>query len=624
MNITIKHALLFLVAYPVFLFSQSSSSVDCRIYHFPVAAKGALSNPASFDFNIEYLEIPLPDGNSYWTALQNQKQEQTESYLPQGTDTGLAENRSAQEPQLFQGFVGNNSSSGVPLDNHLSISNDGQIISVVNRHVAVKNTDGGWLGAATLENFTSPLNIAATKYDPKTLYDPVHDRFVIVMLAGFESNSSRIILAVSETNDASADWIYYTLPGNPFDTDNWSDYPMISLNESSLFITVNQIKDNEPWETGFTETLIWKLALEEMYNAEDIFPELFSGIGYNGQPIRNICPVQYATEDRSDQAFFLSNRNFDLENDTIFFLEMSIDPDSGAVFSPVIALEADQAYGMPPNVEQEVGFLSTNDSRILDAVLIDKEIHFVSNSIDFSTGKASVYHGMIDDISNPGVTSSVLSPTDERCFAYPSLAYTGDNPLQDKDLIIITSHASETIYSGFSALYRASDGTFSNWIYAKEGDDYIDMINGMGGFERWGDYSACQRKYDEPGVVWAVSSFGEGFKDAETWIARLARPDYVNTTDFNLEQTISLQTYPNPVTERFSLDMDLPEDCKKLEVMLFSSEGRLLKVLYDDKPKRKGEVRLSMETSHLSPGVYQLLARVNGSLFGETKVIVSR
>jgi len=60
-----------------------------------------------------------------------------------------------------------------------------------------------------------------------------------------------------------------------------------------------------------------------------------------------------------------------------------------------------------------------------------------------------------------------------------------------------------------------------------EGQNYVDQHSGDAGqtYERWGDYSGTQRKYNEPGKIWATGYYGDEFKRNATWVAELQSVD---------------------------------------------------------------------------------------------------
>jgi len=63
-------------------------------------------------------------------------------------------------------------------------------------------------------------------FDPRAIYDPIADKYIVSWLAGNTSNSSLIVIGFSETNDAAGNWNLYALTGDPNNNGQWSDYPM--------------------------------------------------------------------------------------------------------------------------------------------------------------------------------------------------------------------------------------------------------------------------------------------------------------------------------------------------------------------------------------------------------------
>ena len=134
---------------------------------------------------------------------------------------------------------------------------------------------------------------------------------------------SQIILAFSETNDATGNWFQYILPGNPFDDGTWSDYPMITFTDTEFYLTMNSLRINEGWVEGFSHTLIYHFKKEEAISGRPLNMRIWTDIEFNGQSIRNVHPVKSATGEPGDNVYFLSNRNFDMQNDSIFIMEIT-------------------------------------------------------------------------------------------------------------------------------------------------------------------------------------------------------------------------------------------------------------------------------------------------------------
>ncbi|MEM1217616.1 MAG: T9SS type A sorting domain-containing protein, partial [Bacteroidota bacterium] len=498
---------------------------------------------------------------------------------------------------------------------------DGQIISVCNTHIAVKDQEGDWQFASTLANFTSSLNISAFKFDPRVIYDPATDRYILFMIAGNSSAATFVLVGFSQTNDAAGDWNLYVIDGNPFDTNTWIDYPMISLTENEVFLTANSVRDAEPWETGFDETLIWQVNKQNGYDGEPLTIELWSDINFGGMAIRNLHPVKYADQDWEDKMYFLSNRNFDVENDSIFILEITSTQDDPSVTLEIDVQKADIPYRVPVNGQMEEGFLSTNDARILDGLYFQDQIQFVSNTTDPISGKAAVYHGIIENLnSTRDITAQIIVGDNEDDLGYASIAYTGVDP-SDRDAIILVSHSSATRFPGHSALYFNNDREYSDLVTVKEGEAVINMLNLPDGFERWGDYSGNQRVYNQPGVVWVSCSFGEFGKRNDTWVSEIARPGLFSSVDEISETKVEVKMYPNPTVNEVNVEFELPERAR-IEIDLVDQDGRLVRRFLDDKTKRAGKMRFVFNTAPLKAGIYTLVIRKDDLVLNAEAIIV--
>jgi hypothetical protein len=111
---------------------------------------------------------------------------------------------------------------------------------------------------------------------------------------------------------------FYKLNGNSFKDSTWSDYPIIAVSGSDLFITFNQVRDNVSWTVGFKQSVIWQIDKQRGYDGDTLQYTLWSDIKTDGRNLRNICPAKQHTTTQTDNMYFLSVRNVDASNDSIF------------------------------------------------------------------------------------------------------------------------------------------------------------------------------------------------------------------------------------------------------------------------------------------------------------------
>lgn len=572
------------------------------------AAKG-------FHAELQQIVAPPPNGNSYRDKLAEQKAKSA-LLFPRQASQKIEKRSVLDQPTIERSLKGNNGTGGRPLDNNFAVNNEGQLVTLVNSSIEVKSPTGILRLGMTLEDFADALPTEVFMFDPKINFDPIADRYIMTWLGGNAPNTSVIVFAFSETNDATGDWNLYGFTGNPNDDGTWSDYPMITYTNEECFLTLNSILEGVAWQVGFTKTIIYQIDKAQGFAGEELDITLWQNVFYDGKPVRNVCPIKPATETAGDEVFFLSNRNFDITNDSIFFIH--IDGKQDVAELTVDVLKSDLNYGVPPDAEQEQGFLATNDARILDGYLLGDRIEFVGNSVDHNNGRAGVFHGTIENVfTAPSLTANILSD-DNQDYGYPSIAYTGIAP-EDLDGIIMFSHTAVDRPAGHSAVYFNSLDEYSDPLTLKEGNSFIEMIADSD-VERWGDYSANQRDFLNPGMVWTASSFGNTANRNATWLTQLARPNMSVSTRDVLNQ-VEIAAFPNPTQNDLQLTFEI-NDVDNLLLQIVDLQGRTVKVIHDDKPKRQGKLEFSMSTAPLASGIYFLQIIADGQSIGNEKIVV--
>jgi len=611
----LKTILLFL---SIFIFTQISAQY--RTQKIAPISKRATINFSElkdeFSPNLLSLEAPSPSGTSYRSFLERQKKEVAKRY-PRKEIQQVDRRSEAEQPLILNEFSAN--SGGVPLDNHIAVSNDGRIVSVVNNNIGIYQKTGIRLLTRTLFGFSRTANPKSNfQFDPRVMYDPSEDKFIICMISGFECANSEIIFAFSETNDPMGDWHLYVVDGCPDDNNIFADYPMMALTEKELIFTINEVKENVSWQAGFEKTLIYQFDKASGFSGSDLKTRVWSDVSFEGQNIRNVCPIKAADQLTGDYCYLMSNRNFDVENDTFFVLKLTDVQDAPDVDLEIEAITSERVYGLAPNGLQAVGLLQTNDSRVLDGFVLDDRIQFVMNCIDTASGRPAIYHGLVNDLNlNKTITGTVLTNGQDD-LGYPGIAYTGKFE-GDEDAIIVFSHTAQSRNPGWSSVYY--NGEYSDILTVKEGDNYLDVLEGN--LERWGDYVGIQRRYNAPGRVWVASTFGTNSNRYQTWIAELGRPDLDLTFVKSYEETPSMNIFPNPTSDRVTVEFELKE-AKVFQLQLLDINGKVLQIFYDERPKKTGRQQFSFTTASLAGGVYFLQAAYDESLIYSKRLIVSK
>lgn len=538
---------------------------------------------------------------------------------------------SATLPGLILGmnFIGNQFSVSTPCDNDMAISDSGIVASVMNTNIFFKNTatNQGYPGKS-LSVFTTPINSRHQEFDPKVIYDPDYDRFILMCLVGNVDSTSKVIVGFSQTSNPSGAWNLYTLPGDPLNNNLWTDYPMISLTKKDLFLSVNLLYNDSSWQTGFVETIVWQMRKSNGYLGQTLASDLHSGIKFNNKAIRNLCPVKGGSKLYGPNMYFVSNRNLASQNDTVFLVNITDTTGSPNNSVTVKVMKTNLPYFFPPNALQTnaTQSLATNDSRNLGAFFENNKIQYVHNTKNPANNRSTIYHGIIDNLQSPTPTvTGYMIANDTMYFGYPNISYSGNGPNDDMSTISF-DHTSTKIKPGISAVQSDGNGNYSDILRIKNGLEYVNLL--QGNLERWGDYSGSQRRYNKPGEVWMSGYMGYTYSGNypfahAAWIAQITN-SVIPFDDSGVEEIngggAALALFPNPAKDIFSVKfhLDRPE---YLTFELFDISGKLVTVLLRDWVKTSDNI-FSFNTKDLAAGVYTLRIEGNYNTNISSKVMI--
>ncbi|MCW5941137.1 MAG: proprotein convertase P-domain-containing protein [Fimbriimonadaceae bacterium] len=167
----------------------------------------------------------------------------TEPGLPNKLVPGgmLKETRGAPEMR----FPGISYTGWIPPDPDMAVGPN-HYIEVVNSRMAIYQKSNG---SATFQqnldgaNFFSGLGATNFTFDPKVFYDPVSQRFVVLILEEQDSPQvSKVLMAVSDDSDPNGTWFKYRLEAAQVLSGNntWMDYPGMGFTSDAFVVCGNQ------------------------------------------------------------------------------------------------------------------------------------------------------------------------------------------------------------------------------------------------------------------------------------------------------------------------------------------------------------------------------------------------
>lgn len=611
-----------LIVSTVYCYSQSYSS-ETVLFSIPLGGAIEIQSIKNDFFpSVQSLEMPSPQGTGHRSVLVRKKELLKRFNRNNRTNDTIVPLGGARSPFITAGFKGNSYNNRTPNDNDLSISNDGILLSVINSTIYMYDTEkDSFLHSVSLQAFSDTLGLPHTKFDPRTLYDPDEDRFIIVFLNGNLDTTSKIIVAFSQTNDPLGGWNLYALNGNPLNDSIWSDYPSIGISSDELFIGINTFTNGSQNNSGFVESVIWQIDKFRGYDGLSLTTDYHHKMNFNQKPFFNICPMQGGSGLYGPNMYFLSNNSLSKEGDTLLFSDtvylIQIDNNiaNNGQFSAQLLISPIK-YGLPPHARQaNDNIFDTNDPRILCGFYEDGEIQFVLNTHVPVTGFSGIFHGFITGLGgNPALDANILGDTLVD-LGYPSIAYSGKNT-GDNDAIITVNHTAPNVFSGFSVIYYSNEKEYSDLVYLKDGIIWVNIIQGK--YERWGDYSGSQRKYNEPGSVWAVGSWGSSGVN-QTWISKIERPYGVGIPPVLQNENLS-GIFPNPASELINIQLLIHEP-GQYSIRVSGINGQLIENLVTVN-LGKGQHQFNCSLQSLKTGFYFIEIRNSlGSLHSAHKII---
>jgi hypothetical protein len=567
-----------------------------------------------FNAQVVSLEAPAPDGNPDKALLREVKAEVARRFPPRAMSTGsfpasAAKTTAAQSPVVMRNFIAD-SMTGVPPDNDMAISAAGKAISVVNSNIVVLNDTGKMLMRKSLYNFSLAVGLNNSlsnqnnyRYDPKVMYDAAADRYIAVILNGI-NQYNWIVVGFSQSNDPTGAWAFYKFYGNYAGNNTWFDYPTVGLTDKEFFVSGNKIGFNASWQAGFSESVIYQIDKASGYNADTALRyQLWDSISYAGRRIRNLFPVKGGTSLGGPDQYFLSNRNFDVQNDTIFLVRMPDTIGSAQQTLSITPLVSNLPYGVPPNGRQRssVYQLATNDGRILGAFAEGNDIQFVSTT-NTPGGSAGIYHGRIQNYrTTPVVTASRIA-VDTLDFGYPNLSTAARTP-GGQQSIINFNVTGPTTFPAMAAVYY--DGTqLSNLVMVKRGDSCIEELSDP--VQRWGDYTGSQVDPTKPGAVWIEGIYGRKNRTYGSWMARIFSPETfaAGVTEPAPAQVSDATVFPNPSFQYIRVRFTLAKD-GVVRFGIIDVAGRAVAQVAEAQC-RKGESEIRFNIAALPAGNYVL------------------
>jgi hypothetical protein len=437
------------------------------------------------------IEVPVSDEDVEPTAAEKQAIKQRAERKSAGPATLNEPVPYVSNVANIGGYVANSTppdTTGAAGPNHL--------VATTNDTVRITQRDGTLISSSSLKAFwTSSTNgnlISVTDvFDPRVIFDPIANRFIIAAAAQRRSAASSVLIAVSATADASGTWYKWQFDHDPQNI-YWADYPYLGTSADKITVSVNSFSinditgDNVP--DDFQGVHIFVINKNSALDGGAVDSAMLVATGQggslsaalnfnnNGSPDNNQYLIRTGTANIFGSGYLSPYRltgpitSLSLQN-----LPNSTNGDAWSISVPNAPQKGTSAL------------IEANDSRMANSVFRDGYI-WTAHTVALSTtlrDHAAIYWWQVDASTGLLVQQGVIEDTTSdpqlrMHYYYPSIAVN-----KNHDVVIGYSGSSKNKYVGAYYSYRRGTDPLE---YLDEPVLYQDGAGTYSG-PRWGDYS---------------------------------------------------------------------------------------------------------------------------------------
>jgi Tol biopolymer transport system component len=443
-------------------------------------------------------------------------------------------------PFAFDDFQAQPDGGVIPPDTHGAVGLN-KVMSTLNTNYQVQQkATGVVLSSVTIGGFWSATG-ASNPYDPKTLYDPYNNRWILTAVSDRGTAASSILVAVSQTPDPNG---LYHLARFDADFNNslYADFPSLGFNKNWITVSVNMHANST---TAFAESRV--LAIDYPAARGGVFnsPRFFTGLtqargGFNIQPA-----VTYSATEANE--YLVAHGG--AASATYTFFAMTGTPSNAALRAAVTKPNQLGPWTQPgaadvlPQAPEPNGTgtrkIDSRDSRILSLVYRNGSIYFCQTvglpagrqptTIDRTAAQWVQATASGDFVQGGRVEDPSATQTNGGTwYAFPSLSVNRENSV----LMGFSQFSANGFASAAYAFRAASDpaGTMREPVVYKAGEGYYEKTLG-GTRNRWGNYSNTQVDPANDRDFWTIQEYaatpvGTGTDSGRwgTWWARAVPP----------------------------------------------------------------------------------------------------
>lgn len=423
-----------------------------------------------------------------------------------------------------------------------------RIFSTLNSNYRVQDKATGDTvadGTVSINTFWSPLNTppptpplanVSGVFDPRVLYDPYNNRWIVTAVSNFNSASSSVLVGVSATSDPKGTFMLFRFvagcaagASGCSTNGEWADFPMLGFNKNWIAVGWNQFGSSGGSFVAGKILILDYPAIQagSASPASSISTNTTAGTNFSMHPATTLSPTEetlYIPVHRSSGgATYHLHRITGTPAAPVLNLDPATNPKTrpgGGWIQPGGDILPQTCVGTP-------GTTCPTTLRKIDSI----DAHIRSNVV-FRNG--NIWYAQTIGLPTSGLTHTAVqwtrlapsaNPTDTpnatfvdggrvedpnatlgrgEWYAYPSIAVNANN-----DVMLGFSNFSRLHFANAGYTFRAGTdaaGTMRDPVIFKQGEDYYAKTF-SGSRNRWGDFSATVVDPTNDLDMWTIQQY---------------------------------------------------------------------------------------------------------------------
>ncbi|HKR02138.1 MAG TPA: DUF4214 domain-containing protein [Pyrinomonadaceae bacterium] len=440
------------------------------------------------------------------------------AFVEKSQPKSLIENQKAlgPSPAPAASFLASDDTGRIPPDTHGAVGLN-HLMVVHNGRVRIQNRAGNVISNVSLVNFWSALpNAPADIFDPKVLYDPYSNRWMMTACAERRSADSSVMIAVSRTSDPTGVWNLYRVDADSADV-LWADFPSIGFNKDWIVVQMNMFPITDGTGTFTSHLYVFNKAdlyaggqgLYTLIKAPKLGGTMVPAITYDAT-LPAVYVLQTWNSNSGGNGYLglysitgvVGSEVLNVANTTFPILIGT--PNPWTVAAPEVGGTTDFAPQLSSALK-----VQNNDARMHSVVYRNGSIwgvHTVFLPAGGSPTRSAVQWWELSPTGTIRQRGRIEDSTGNNFYAFPSISVNRDN-----DVLIGYSRYSPAQFVSANYSFRAATdplNTLRDDTVLKAGDaTYYKTGSATPPQNRWGDYSATVVDPVNDKDMWTIQEY---------------------------------------------------------------------------------------------------------------------